>query len=237
MIPPLGAMAIAGEPWPSREAEARIALAGPVFGFFQAVMVYGLWQLTRYPILEATVSFICYINMFNLITPIPILDGGRVIKSILFSINNKFGFAFYIFGFIFLLGAFLFVPTVMLLAVFIGYMLYADFNFYRSGPKMLAEARSLLEKLSNIEKQFHSEEVKAELIDAAFTKAGLGSVSDKNQKTLEEGIKRLELVASPLNMRPEAIVGYSLFFVGLNLAYLFLFSRLSSNFWKVLGMI
>ena len=171
MIPPLGAMAMAGEPWPSREAEARIALAGPTFGF------------------------------------------------------------------IFLLGAFLFVPTAALLAGFIGYMLYVDFNFYRSGPKMLAEARSLLEKLSNIEKQFHSEEVKAELIDAAFTKAGLGSVSDKNQKTLEEGIKRLELVASPLNMRPEAIVGYSLFFVGLNLAYLFLFSRLSSNFWKVLGMI
>lgn len=138
MIPPFGAMAIAKEPWPSRAAETRIALAGPVFGFFSALVAYVFWQLLGYSVLETAVSLICFINMFNLV-PIPILDGGRVIKSILFSISNELGFAFYIFGFAVLFGAFLFVPSVGLISLFVGFMLYQDFKFYCLSPKTLAD--------------------------------------------------------------------------------------------------
>lgn len=88
MVPPLGAVAMAKEPWPSRLSEAKIAFAGPFFGLLSLLPL--LWLLNtnpNNPQLRIIIYLGCYINLFNLLMPVAIMDGGRIIKSISFSIN------------------------------------------------------------------------------------------------------------------------------------------------------
>ena len=77
MIPPFGAIAM------------RLAA---LFGF------YFLLSVTGQSMWAAAVVITAYINLLNLIIPISVLDGGRVIKSTLFSLNYYLGMAFAVFG-------------------------------------------------------------------------------------------------------------------------------------------
>src|SRR3989338_10403064 len=100
MMPPFGAIAIPKEPWSSLGAEARIALAGPGFGLVSAVallltgVVFGSYKI------KITTFTVCLVNLFNFWAPIAILDGGRVIKPLLLSLNTKLGIGFYYFSFV-----------------------------------------------------------------------------------------------------------------------------------------
>lgn len=98
MIPPFGAVAMSGEPFPGYAAENRIALAGPGIGLAALVGFYFLLSVTGQSMWAAAVVITAYINLFNLIVPISVLDGGRVIKSTLFSLNYYLGMVFAIFG-------------------------------------------------------------------------------------------------------------------------------------------
>jgi len=93
-IPPFGAIARAKEYWPSYGAELRIALAGPAFGLLSVALFWILYLVYPKDIFLASVGLACIINLFNLVLPVPILDGGRVIKSILYSINQSLGDSF-----------------------------------------------------------------------------------------------------------------------------------------------
>lgn len=95
-LPPFGALARAIDMWPSRGAEARIALAGPAFGFISVLLFIFLWFASGLILFGAAALLACLINLFNLLAPVSILDGGRVIKSIGTSIYRKFEFYFYL---------------------------------------------------------------------------------------------------------------------------------------------
>lgn len=86
MIPPLGAVAITKEGWPSYGAEARIALAGPIVGFIPGIVFFYLGQATGNKMWFASASVVAIINLFNLL-PIAPLDGGRCFRSILVSFH------------------------------------------------------------------------------------------------------------------------------------------------------
>ena len=122
-IPPLGAVARTKEMWPTRGAESRIALAGPAFGLVAVVVFYLLWLYSNSPLFAASIVITSYINLFNLLLPVAILDGGRVIKSILFSLNRLFGICFYLFGFVFLCAMFLSNIFNLLFTTIIIYLL------------------------------------------------------------------------------------------------------------------
>lgn len=94
MLPPFGAVAISKEPWLNYGIENRIALAGPMIGLNALLGFYILLIITNKPIWAAAVVLTAYINLFNLLAPISVLDGGRVIKSILFSVNYNLGMIF-----------------------------------------------------------------------------------------------------------------------------------------------
>jgi len=98
MIPPFGAIAMSGEPFPGYAAENRIALAGPGIGLAALFGFYFLLSVTGQSMWAAAVVITAYINLLNLIIPISVLDGGRVIKSTLFSLNYYFGMVFAVFG-------------------------------------------------------------------------------------------------------------------------------------------
>ena len=124
MVPPFGAIAFAKDMWPSRGAESRIALAGPAFGILSIAVPLLGWLIYRDELSRAGIFLVCIINLFNLCLPIAILDGGRVIKSLLFSINRSLGIFFYHFSVILL---FLFVLWFLnIFTILMGFLLYVS---------------------------------------------------------------------------------------------------------------
>ena len=106
-----GVAEIAGEP-PKASAEFWIAFAGPLVSFFLSGIFYVLQILTKNtaPVF-AVFEYLAYINfalaIFNLIPGFP-LDGGRVLRAIVWGFTHNFRRATYIavivgrfFGFLF----------------------------------------------------------------------------------------------------------------------------------------
>ncbi|HVQ29898.1 MAG TPA: site-2 protease family protein, partial [Vicinamibacteria bacterium] len=56
--------------------DARVGLAGPLWGLFTALFCYGIFSLTGSPIWAALARTGAWINLFNLL-PLGSLDGGR----------------------------------------------------------------------------------------------------------------------------------------------------------------
>lgn len=102
LIPLLGAAAVAEDNFPSRRAEATIALAGPLTGAVLAGGTGLLYFATGNGALAAAAAWMALINLFNLLPVVP-LDGGRVVKSITCSIGSRIGLVAVIAGM--LLGA------------------------------------------------------------------------------------------------------------------------------------
>ncbi len=92
-IPLLGAAAVSEDRFPSRKAETVIALMGPLWGFGLALATFGGYLATREPIFAALAGWMAMINLFNLL-PINPLDGGRVMKSIAYSVSSRLGVLF-----------------------------------------------------------------------------------------------------------------------------------------------
>ena len=101
-IPLVGAAAVAEDNFPSRRAEATIALAGPLTGAVLAAGTGLLYFATRNGAFAAAAAWMALVNLFNLLPVVP-LDGGRVVKSITCSIGSRTGMAAVIAGM--LLGA------------------------------------------------------------------------------------------------------------------------------------
>ncbi len=100
MIPFIGAAAVPDEDFPSRKIETYCAMMGPIFGGVLSILVLGVWYLMGWPHFAAAAAWMATVNLFNLL-PINPLDGGRIFKSISFSIHSKLGLLFMIFGLIF----------------------------------------------------------------------------------------------------------------------------------------
>lgn len=92
-IPFFGGAAVAEGEFPSRHAEVVIAIMGPIWGFACAIATGCLYVLTKNPTFAAASSWMAMVNLFNLL-PINPLDGGRIFKSIAFSIHSKIGLVF-----------------------------------------------------------------------------------------------------------------------------------------------
>jgi Zn-dependent protease len=75
-IPGFGAMVrLKQYPTDARE-DARVGLAGPIWGFAAAAVAYGTFRVSGAPIWAAIAQFGAFINLFNLI-PVWQLDGAR----------------------------------------------------------------------------------------------------------------------------------------------------------------
>lgn len=90
LIPFFGGAAVSSEGFKNFSNESYVAIMGPVYGVATLVPFYALWVLTNNPMWIGIVSFIALINVFNLL-PINPLDGGRIVKSIAFSMHSYLG--------------------------------------------------------------------------------------------------------------------------------------------------
>jgi Zn-dependent protease len=119
-IPFVGGAAVADDAFPSRGAESYIAIMGPIWGLGITLTSAAIYFATLNPIFAATASWMALINLFNLL-PINPLDGGRIFKSIVFSLNVKAGYFFLAIGLIGCLAlTFFYGAALFLLIGFIG---------------------------------------------------------------------------------------------------------------------
>ena len=96
-IPFLGAAAVSDESFKSRWSESFVALAGPVWGAALAIGCAVAYGMTQNPFWAAIAGWMAMVNLFNLL-PVNPLDGGRVFKSVAFSVGTKWGKAFIVIG-------------------------------------------------------------------------------------------------------------------------------------------
>ena len=148
-IPPFGAVARSKEMWPNRGAESRIALAGPVFGLISVLVFLIPWLLSHNPLFAASIVLASYINLFNLLLPIAILDGGRVMKSILFSINTTLGKIFYTLGFL-ILGFMLLYGVNVIFVFLVGFVLWQEYSACVSAEINLNKINGALDQAKDL---------------------------------------------------------------------------------------
>lgn len=90
LIPFFGGAAVPERAFQSRNEEQFVAIAGPIFGLAQAVFFYAIFELTQHPLAAALAAWVALLNLINLL-PISPLDGGRILKSITFSMGSWVG--------------------------------------------------------------------------------------------------------------------------------------------------
>jgi Zn-dependent protease len=83
LIPFVGGLAVGDKPT-SRWQDVYISLMGPIYGLVMTVVCYIGYLLTDNYFIGLVASFSALINLFNLL-PIYPLDGGRVVKALVFS--------------------------------------------------------------------------------------------------------------------------------------------------------
>lgn len=96
-IPFLGVAAVADEMFKSRRDEVYIAIMGPIWGLALAVVTFVVYVYTGNAFFGAAAGWMAMVNLFNLL-PINPLDGGRIMKSVAFSIGPGPGILFLAIG-------------------------------------------------------------------------------------------------------------------------------------------
>ena len=96
-IPFLGAAAVSEEMFKSRRDEAYVAIMGPIFGLALSGVAIIIYLITHNSLFAAAAGWMAMVNLFNLL-PINPLDGGRIMKSITFSLSSRLGFYFLLVG-------------------------------------------------------------------------------------------------------------------------------------------
>ncbi len=86
LIPFVGGLAVGDMP-KTRWQDVYISMMGPVYGLILTVAFYVMYLLTNSHFAGLVASTSALLNLFNLI-PVHPLDGGRVVKSLVFSGRN-----------------------------------------------------------------------------------------------------------------------------------------------------
>lgn len=90
LIPFIGGAALIADRYKRYSQMSFVVLAGPITGALGAVAFYGLYLATGSTFLGCAACLMAALNLFNLI-PLAMLDGGQIVESIVYSINEVFG--------------------------------------------------------------------------------------------------------------------------------------------------
>ncbi len=123
-IPFLGAVSVSEDAWPSRKAQAYVALQGPLWGALLSIVVLVGYFVAgrRHASLGVIAAWWGVINLFNLI-PMNPLDGGRLLSAVAASIHKTVGVAMIVCG--------------MILAILLAFLLRLDLLWILGGIGLL----------------------------------------------------------------------------------------------------
>lgn len=88
--PFMGGLSLIAEPFKEYRKQAIVTLAGPIAGGLLTLVCYGAYLLTGWSILGGAAYWMAWVNLFNLL-PLAMLDGGQLMDSVLFSVNDLLG--------------------------------------------------------------------------------------------------------------------------------------------------
>lgn len=151
LIPFFGGAAVTSESIKSYRKEAYVSLMGPVYGYFSLIPFFILYLYDKNPLWIGLVSFIAMVNVFNLL-PINPLDGGRIIKSITFSLHSTLGYiivglGFVLGGFIvYKIGSFL-LSFIMLIGLIEMYGNYVEYKKYGQTFEVMSKKEVIMYSL------------------------------------------------------------------------------------------
>lgn len=80
-VPGLGAFVRLRQSVQTAGEDARVGLAGPLWGLGASLAGYGLYLATGIPVMAAVTKFSAWLNLFNLL-PVWQLDGGRGLRAL-----------------------------------------------------------------------------------------------------------------------------------------------------------
>lgn len=169
-IPFLGAAAVTEEIFKSRRDEAYIAIMGPIFGFVLSGITLVVYMITNNALFGAVAGWMAMINLFNLL-PINPLDGGRIMKSIAFSTNSKFGYVFLVIGMVASIILILWAKVILFLFILLVGLLDFSFEYVTRNENMV-----IYRCIKNIDKAYE-ENPKGEMKCAVDNIKGI--LSDK----------------------------------------------------------
>jgi Zn-dependent protease len=90
LIPFLGGAALTDDKINTRWQDVVISMMGPCFGLFMSLACLLAYGISDVPFFAGLAVFNAFLNLINLLPILP-LDGGHVLKSVSFSMNNKLG--------------------------------------------------------------------------------------------------------------------------------------------------
>lgn len=89
LIPFVGGLSITAGKVVRYTQKAFVAIMGPVWGAALAVAAYLLYLATGSVLVGEAALWMAFLNLFNL-APLSFLDGGQILESIVYSINETF---------------------------------------------------------------------------------------------------------------------------------------------------
>lgn len=149
LIPFFGGAAVADGDFKTRRDETYIALMGPWFGFLVSIFFAIMYFITNIPVFAAGATWCSLINLFNLL-PVNPMDGGRVLKSIAFSIGNIFGLVFLAISLLCMIYLIIFFKVWLFLILLIVAVLELSIELYLE-RKRKKRKQSILELKKSIE--------------------------------------------------------------------------------------
>lgn len=203
-IPFLGGAAVAESDFPSRKAEVVIAIMGPIWGFALALLAGGVYLYTKNPLFAAVSAWMALINLFNLL-PINPLDGGRIMKSIAFSIGSTLGLMFMIVG---IAGSLLLIHRAGLgLVAFITYVGIAELVFeFRASRKWVARSLARWQKkLPRAEAAYRAKELEYEEARRRAEDQKVGVFSQGPFGVTSESYQRLRKIEKKIGDRKHGL--------------------------------
>lgn len=90
LFPFIGGVAFIASRYRTYAQQAFVVLAGPIGGGILAGITAGAYYLTGYSFLAAAAYWMAFLNIFNLF-PLSFMDGGQVMGTITYSINETLG--------------------------------------------------------------------------------------------------------------------------------------------------
>lgn len=138
MLPMLGGIAMINGRL-TRFEDAAVSLWGPVHGLIFCLLTLGLFWITGLPVFATATKYCAFINLFNLL-PLGPLDGGRVLKSLAFSLHEKIGKFTMILGIA--LSIFLAIKFGSALFVAIAVLSFFDYGYEKSAKYRFTQMKA-----------------------------------------------------------------------------------------------
>jgi membrane-associated protease RseP (regulator of RpoE activity) len=157
-IPFFGGVALAKGEVPSRAADIRISLAGPLFGLLMCFVAMGLYAATQKPIFAIAVLVNGVINLFNLVPVYP-LDGGRVLRAMAVG-NSSFRARMFFIATMTLLALLSFIvrfPITVVIGAMAYFSLVADIKRLLDQERRNESLSNLVDRLYALEMEDCSE--------------------------------------------------------------------------------